>query len=229
MSDQDRVTPTRRALLAGLAAAAASAAVPMLPRPRAALAAEPAKALTDEDRADLARVEDYLNGIRTMQARFQQFSPNAGLAFGTIYMRRPGRLRVEYEPPVPVLLVSDGLVVSYYDSELDKLDQIPLGSSPLWFLLRDPIRFDSTVTITSVDRRPGALRIIMYQTSAPDAGTVTLIFADQPLELKNWTIRDPAGNEVTVGLFNVSLGGDLANRLFATPRTRRSQAGGSRS
>src|SRR5262245_127066 len=83
---------TRRMLLAGIGGMAALAASPWRP----ALAAQAAKQLTEEDRADLKRVEEYLNGIRTMQARFQQFSPNAGLAFGNIYMRRPGQLRVEY-------------------------------------------------------------------------------------------------------------------------------------
>lgn len=226
VTNRNRMIPTRRRLLMGMGGLAALAAALGLLNGLPALAAAPAKALTAEDRADLGRVEEYLNGIRSMQARFQQFSPNAGLAFGNIYMRRPGRLRVEYEPPVPVLLVSDGSLVSVYDSELDELNQLPLGSSPLWFLLRDPIRFDEAVTVTSVDRRPGALRVIMYQSSEPDAGTVTLIFADSPLELKNWTIVDSAGNEVTVGLFQVSLGVDLPNKLFGQPTTRRSQRGG---
>jgi outer membrane lipoprotein-sorting protein len=61
----------------------------------------------------------------------------------------------------------------------------------------------------------------MYQTSEPDAGSVDLIFADQPLELRQWTITDAAGKQARIGLFDVRIGGDLPNELFATPRTRR--------
>ena len=92
--------------------------------PRAQAADAPIQ-LTDEDRADLKRVAGYLDSIRSMSARFQQVASGGGLSFGKIYLRRPGMLRVEYEPPVPVLLVSDGTWMDYYDSELDQLTQIP--------------------------------------------------------------------------------------------------------
>lgn len=186
----------------------------------AARAADPALALTDENRADLARVEGYLNGITTLRARFQQYSQDGGVVFGNIYVRRPGKMRVEYEPPVPVILVADGILVSYYDSELDQLSQLPISSTPAWFLLRDPISLGDGITVTALDKRPGALRLSMYQSSEPDAGSVDLIFADDPLELRQWKIIDAAGKEARIGLFDVRLGGELPNELFATPRQR---------
>ena len=82
------------------------------------------------------RIEAYLTGVKSLKARFQQFSQNGGLIYGNIYLRRPGRLRIEYDPPVPVLIVADGTWASFYDTELDQLNQAPLGSTPAWFLLR---------------------------------------------------------------------------------------------
>jgi outer membrane lipoprotein-sorting protein len=184
-------------------------------------AADAPLALSDENRADIARIEDYLNGIVTLRAKFQQYSEGGGVVFGDIYVRRPGRMRVEYAPPVPVILVADGIAVSYYDSELDQLSQLPISATPVWFLLRERVDLSDGVTITALDKRPGALRITMYQTSEPDAGSVDLIFADQPLELRQWTITDAAGKQARIGLFDVRIGGDLPNELFATPRTQR--------
>jgi len=89
----------RRALLragAGLAGAAALGLA--LPRIAFAETAQEAQ-LTDADKVDIARIEGYLNGLTTVKASFQQFTKNEGLAFGRIYLRRPGRLRVEYDPP----------------------------------------------------------------------------------------------------------------------------------
>lgn len=213
----------RRFLAAGAAALATLAlagAVGLALPGRAAFAQPPGIALTDEKRADIARVEDYLNGITTLKARFQQFSQDGGVVFGDIFVRRPGKMRVQYEPPVPVVLVADGMLVSYYDSELDQLSQVPISSTPAWFLLRKNISLTDGITITALDTKPGALRITMYQTNEPEAGSVDLIFGDQPLELRQWKITDAAGKEVRIGLFDVRLGGELPNELFATPRKR---------
>src|SRR5581483_6099705 len=66
-----------------------------------ALAAPPRPAaLTPQDQADVKRVQDYLNGIHTLQSRFQQFSPEGGVSAGTIYLQRPGKMRIVYDEPV---------------------------------------------------------------------------------------------------------------------------------
>ncbi len=207
----------RRALLA---AGGAGLCAALLGRPARAEVA-PELILSDDDIADIRRVEDYLNGIRSMQTRFQQYSADGGIAWGTIYLRRPGQLRVEYDPPVPALLVADGIVVTYYDKELDQVSQLPLGQTPAWFLLRETIDLTDGVTITAIERAPGALRIAMHQSDDPDGGSVSLIFSDQPLVLRQWTIIDPTGKEVRVGLDRTSFGVELSNNLFATPTAER--------
>jgi outer membrane lipoprotein-sorting protein len=211
---------TRRALLGALVLA-----------PFAALAAEvaqPADApmnLSNDDRADLKRISVYLDGIHTMRARFSQVATGGRLASGNIYLRRPGLMRVEYEPPVPVLLVADGFWVDYYDTELGQLTQIPLSQTPIWFLLQETIDFTPATTVTRIERAPGALRVSLYQTEHPDAGSASLTFADDPLQLKRWTIKDSQGNQVEIALQGAVFGGALSNDLFATPRIRRPQHG----
>lgn len=215
---------SRRALLRGgaLGLALALGGGALLGGAATAMAAPPkATVLTPQDLADLKRVEDYLNGIKSLRARFQQYSDNGGLVYGNIYLRRPGRLRVEYDPPVPVLVVADGTWASYYDSELDQLNQLPLGSTPAWFLLRDPVSLTDGITITSIKRAPGALQIDMYQTKDPDAGLVKLILADDPLELRQWYIVDSTGKQIHIGLDQTSIGADLPNSLFVAPTPKR--------
>jgi outer membrane lipoprotein-sorting protein len=218
LGDETLAAPTRRGLLRTLGALPLLAVAASGLRSAPAWAAKPeAKELTDQDREDLARAETYLNGITTMRAKFQQYSSTAGLAFGRIYLRRPGRLRVEYDPPVKVLIVADGLVVTYYDLELDQLNQAPIGASPLWFLLREKVSFRHGVTVSGVDRQPGALHISVFESDSPEAGQIDLVFSDNPLELRQWTIVDQQGNQIRVGLQDVTFGGALANSLFATP------------
>lgn len=177
--------------------------------------------LSPQDQQDVARVEQYLNDLTSVQARFQQYSAGQGLVFGKIYLRRPGRLRVEYDPPSKVILVADGIALSYYDAELNSLNQVPLNLSPMWFLLKDKVKLSGgDVTVTSFKRAPGALEIGLVQTDEPDAGSVVLDFGDHPLELRQWTITDNKNQQVQVGLYDARFGVQLANELFATPQKK---------
>jgi outer membrane lipoprotein-sorting protein len=208
----------RRALLqagAGLAGAAALGLT--LPRIAFADTAQQVQ-LTDADRADIARVEGYLNGLTTVKASFQQFTQSEGLAFGHIYLRRPGRLRVEYDPPSEILLVADGTLLSYYDAELNHIEQVPLRLSPMWFLLRDDVKLGGDVTVTSFKKAANSILIGIVQSDEPDAGSVLLELGDKPLELRQWTITDSSGTQVRVGLYDAEFGMPLSAALFATPR-----------
>ncbi|MGH6886302.1 MAG: LolA family protein [Geminicoccales bacterium] len=174
-------------------------------------------ALSTEDMADLARIEQYMDSVITMQARFQQVEPDGRLAFGTIYLQKPGRLRVEYDR-LPIRVVADGTLISYYDMELDQLSQLPLRQSTAWFLVRHPIDLSDGITVSQIDRSPGGLQLQMFQTDEPEAGSVSLIFYENPLTLAQWTVTDAQNKEVRVGLTNVRTGIDIPNEKFATPR-----------
>ncbi|HET6158071.1 MAG TPA: outer membrane lipoprotein carrier protein LolA [Dongiaceae bacterium] len=210
----------RRSLLrAGAAvfgAASLSAAVPRFAFAETAQAAQ----LTDSDKADIARVEGYLNSLSTVKASFQQYTENEGLSFGRIYLRRPGRLRVEYDPPSEILLVADGTLLSYYDAELNHIEQVPLNLSPMWFLLREDVELGGDVTVTSFKRAANTVLIGLVQSDEPDAGSVLLELGDKPMELRQWTIRDSAGGQVRVGLYDAEFGVALEPGLFATPRKK---------
>jgi outer membrane lipoprotein-sorting protein len=210
--------PNRRTLLQAGAGLLGAAALGSLLPPAARAEAIQAAQLSDADRADIARVEQYLNGIGTMKASFQQFTQSEGLAFGRIFLRRPGRLRVEYDPPTEILLVADGTLLSYYDGELNHLEQVPLRLSPMWFLLRDDVKLGGDVTVTQFKKSANSILIGMVQSDEPDAGSVLLELGDRPLELRQWSIRDSAGTEVRVGLYNTEFGIPLSASLFATPR-----------
>ena len=214
----------RRLLQAGaglLGAATLGLAVPRIVRAQGTnQGANQAAQLTDADKADIARVEDYLNSVSTMKASFQQVTEGEGIAFGRIYLRRPGRLRVEYDPPSEILLIADGMLLSYFDAELNHIEQVPLKLSPMWFLLRDDVELGGDVTVTTFKKAANAILIGMVQSDEADAGSVMLEFGDNPLELRQWTIIDPAGTEVRVGLYNTEFGGTLAPALFATPRKK---------
>lgn len=213
----------RRTLAAALLASALSAApylacgaaaAELKPSPLVQIAEAKAASLTEEDRAELRRVEKYFNALQSIKARFVQITDSGKYSEGKLYFRRPDKIRFEYEPPVPVLVVvSDGWV-NYFDSELKQTTKVPLSETPLSFLTRPQVAFSGDVTVTDVERKPGVFRIEVAETSAPDTGRIVLTFSREPLELRKWTIVDAQGTTVNVALFNAEHNSSLDDALF---------------
>jgi outer membrane lipoprotein-sorting protein len=173
----------------------------------------PPLALTPQDLDDLRRVTAYLNGIHTMTARFRQSSAGGGSASGSLWMARPGRMRFEYDPPSPVLLIADRFYVYYVDKQLAQMSKVGLKSTPAWFLLRDPITFDDLL-VTRFDRSANTLTITVVDPAEPDKGSLTIVFSSQPVALRQWTIVDQQRKVTTVSVSNVQIGVALDPGLF---------------
>lgn len=181
---------------------------------RAAAAGPPVSTpLGPQDIADLQRVAAYLNGIRTMYARFRQVSSNGGTASGQLWMARPGRMRFEYDPPSQILLLADMFYVYYIDKELAEMSKVGLKSTPAWLLLRDPITFDD-LAVTRFERGANVLRITVVEKADPDTGSLTMVFSDNPLTLRQWSIVDQQRKTTTVSLFDERFGVALDPKLF---------------
>lgn len=202
----------RRFAAAVVLPALLTAAVPALaaqqpaPRQEAALA---------DKQALLRKAEETLQGIHTLTGRFMQVSSNGAQAEGAVALQRPGRLRLEYDPPTPVLVVADGRFLIYVDEKLNQVSHLPLGQTPAGILLRDDISFaDPDITVTDVRAGGGVVEIDVAMTEDRAAGLMTMVFAEKPFELRQWRITDAQGVETAVTLYNVRTGVELNQDLF---------------
>jgi outer membrane lipoprotein-sorting protein len=170
--------------------------------------------LSEKDRADIVRIERYLNDLKTLQARFLQISTKGGVAEGKVYLSRPGKLRFEYDPPTPILIVSSGLVVTYYDRELEQVSEVFLRTTPISFLVREKVALSGDVTVTGFERRRGLIRVTLTKTDDPEQGSITLVFTDRPFELRQWVVVDPQSVATTITLNKMRTGLRLDPKLF---------------
>lgn len=177
-------------------------------------AGQPAASLDDAANADIERIEAYLNQLTTLDSRFVQFSAQ-GLAEGRIVLSRPGDMRIEYEPPVPILMVASGFLLMYHDRELLQTSYLPVNETPAAFLLQEEIALSGDVHVTAFERGAATIRVTVVEAEAPDAGSVTLTFEDQPLRLVKWHVRDAQGNDVDVALLDPKFGVDVDSELFS--------------
>lgn len=198
--------PTRRAALAGLAAALA------LPKARAAVPR--AAPLNEQQYQVVLKVQSYLNSIRTMQSRFEQDAEQGGVSYGTVYLDRPGRMRIVYDPPTPILIVATEGQVYYYNSQLNQVTRTTVEDTPAWFLLRKEITLGGGVTLTRFVQTAGTIQTTLVETDHPSLGEVTLVLSAEPLELRQWTIVDAERKRVTVTLLDPQFGVALNPNLF---------------
>jgi outer membrane lipoprotein-sorting protein len=170
-----------------------------------AVAAEPV-ALSPDQSAAVRRAVRYLNDISTLKARFIQISSNGAYAEGDVIIQRPGRMRFEYDPPHPVLIIANGLSLLFYDREIKQASFLPLWETPLWFLIRKEVTLSEGIVVSAVEQSPGALRITITDKDLSETGSVTLVFSDRPLALKKWEITDAQGILTQVSLINPRYG-----------------------
>ena len=189
----------------------------------------PAK-LTDQDRADLQRIERYLNEIRTFSSPFLQVASDGSQAKGTVAISRPGKIRIDYEPEATGLLVVGGsgsMVV--YDRQLKQANYVGIDQTPIGVLVREQVRLSGDVTVTRLERGAGVVRVTLARSDDADGGRVTLTFDDRPMQLRQWVIVDPQGVETKVSLLDPQLGATLDPKLFQfTPPDRSSRGAGGR-
>ncbi len=192
------------AVLAGAIILFAQAATP---------AAEQA-VLSPDDTAAVRRAIRYLNNITTFKARFIQVSSDGSYAEGEVIVKRPGKMRIDYDPPHPVLMIANGLTFLFYDRELKQASFLPLWETPLWFLIREEIEFSEKVRVIKVEQDRATLRIVLVDDGLPDAGEITLVFSDKPLVLKKWEIVDAQGTIIQVSLVNPNFGVKIDPKTF---------------
>ncbi len=177
-------------------------------------AANPAP-LNTQDLDDIIRVERYLEGITTIQSRFIQMSSTGETSEGDVMIWRPGRLRIDYDPPSPIEITSNGLFLVYHDTELKQTTHVPLGTTPIGVIVSETVRLnDEDLQVIHIGRGANTLEMTVIRRDDPLAGRVTLVFTDNPLRLERWVVLDAQGITTNFALIGQKPGVSLDPELF---------------
>ena len=212
LSHMNRVLRRRARPLALAAALAATIA--------AGPAGAAAATLSAADRADIARIEAYLNSIRSVRAGFLQVSSRGGVAEGRIYLQRPKQVRLDYKPPATLQIYADGYWLLFVDTELEEVTHVPLSRTMAGLLVRKRIRLSGDIAVQRIERGAQSIRVHIVQADEPDAGRMVLTLSDRPLELRHWTVVDPQGVETRVSLIGPEFNVRIARKIFQFDETR---------
>lgn len=152
----------------------------------------------------LKRVNAALNASPYFSAYFTQLVGNRQ-SEGQVYVMKPGKLRFDYDPPVPTEIIADGSSVAVRDTKMATQDIYPIGQTPLKFLTREQIDLARDLKVTGVRVDPDRV-IVAVEDHSTFAGTskVTLFFEQPTLLLKQWIVVDPQGVEISVVLNEIN-------------------------
>lgn len=164
----------------------------------------------------LNRLSNYLNGLQTAEADFTQVNDDGTLSTGRVYIKRPGRVRFEYNPPEDVLVMAGAGQVAVFDgkSNLGRPEQYPLARTPLNIILERNVNLAQRDMVVGHSSDGTVTTVVAQDPENPGYGRIELNFTDSPVELRQWVIVDGSGARTTVILGEMTTGVDLSSFLF---------------
>ncbi len=168
------------------------------------------------EKISLNAISGYLNGLSTAKSQFTQINDDGTISTGTIYLKRPGRARFEYNPPMDALVVAGGSQVAIFDGKSNAgPQQYPLKRTPLNLILARNVNLAQANMVVGHNFDGTATTVVAQDPENPDIGTIELKFTANPTELRQWIITDNAGSQTTVLLGELEKGMDLGASLFS--------------
>lgn len=164
----------------------------------------------------LATLSAYLNGLTTAETEFTQINPDGSGSKGRIYLKRPGRMRLEYTKPDTTLVLASGGQVAIFDSKSNQPpEQYPLAKTPLNLILGREVNLGQANMVVGHSQE-GKLTIVTAQLPThPEYGTIALGFSAGPVALRQWVVTDQSGAQTTVLLGDLRAGTEYPAALFS--------------
>lgn len=163
----------------------------------------------------LGTISGYLNELQTAKGAFTQVNDDGSISTGTIYIKRPGRVRFEYNPPEASLVVAGNGAVTILDKKSNQnAETYPLSRTPLSIILAKNVDLGRAKMVTGHSYDGTATIVTAQDPENPEYGNIQMKFTGNPVELRQWLINDGNGSKTTVILGDLIKGGRIANRLF---------------
>jgi outer membrane lipoprotein-sorting protein len=176
--------------------------------------------LTNEQAAAVQKISDFLNSYQDLQGDFTQVGPKGNVSKGVLYISKPGKMRFEYAPPNPMIIVSDGSWVTIKNRAKEKFDEYPLSQTPLRFVVSDKVNLLKDAEIMNIEQADGLTSITFEDRKNTVPGQLVLVYDESRKELQQWIIIDGKGRRTTVSLDNLVAGEPNDPKLFKIERKR---------
>ncbi|WP_439143330.1 LolA family protein [Planktotalea sp.] len=163
----------------------------------------------------LNAISNYLNNLQTAKGAFTQVNDDGTISTGTIFIKRPGRIRFEYNPPDKQLVLASGGAVVIYDPKTNEPPETyPLARTPLSIILAKNVNLSRARMVVGHTSDGKSTTVKAQDPEHPEYGNIELVFTANPVELRQWVINDDGGNRTTVILGELDKKARMNNSLF---------------
>lgn len=163
----------------------------------------------------LSQISGYLNQMETAKGSFTQINSDGSLATGRIYIKRPGRIRFEYNPPARSLVLASAGTVAIFDPRSNTgPEQYPLSRTPLSILLRRNVDLENENMVRNIVSDGETTTVTALDPENPDYGSIQLVFSADPIMLRQWIVTDDLGTQTTTVLNDLEVGTPINSVLF---------------
>jgi outer membrane lipoprotein-sorting protein len=177
--------------------------------------------MTDEEKALITDINAHNSGIKTMVGRFLQIDTTGARIEGTFYLERPGKIRFRYNPPSREEIISVGRGFYVIDRKEQTQYAYPQDKVPLrQFLDADIDLFKAN--ITAIEQSADYASVTLQDDTPAGVVVVSLIFDKESKDLRQWTLVDPSGQELTFSLYDVEFGVEIPKSYFYIDPTYKS-------
>jgi outer membrane lipoprotein-sorting protein len=177
---------------------------PFIPDPRRNVPANLFSSFDANQKAQAAKVSNYLSSLNTLVGNFVQVGPDGSRLTGDFYIQKPGKVRFEYDPPSPIDMISDGTTLAVRDRKLATQDIYPLSQTPLRYLLSDRIDLMKDTNVVNVTADDTYISVtIEEKNTLIGTSRLLLMLGAKDNQLKQWTVTDPQGYDTTVAVYNL--------------------------
>lgn len=170
----------------------------------------------------LNAISNYMNSFTTAEAEFTQINSDGTISTGQVYIKRPGRIRFEYNPPEEALVIAGGGSLAVFDPRSNTgPDRYPLSETPLKIILERNINLARTNMVTGHTSDGTTTTVTAQDPDHPEYGNIQMVFTADPVELRQWVVTDDVGNQTTVILGDLAMNGTIRDILFNIQREER--------
>lgn len=167
------------------------------------------------EKISLNALSRYLNQLSTAKGAFTQVNDDGTISTGTIFIKRPGRIRFEYNPPEKALVLASGGTVVIYDPKTNEPpESYPLARTPLSIILAKNVNLSRAKMVVGHTADDKSTTVKAQDPEHPEYGNIELVFTSNPIELRQWVINDDAGSRTTVILGELDKKARMNNTLF---------------
>ena len=151
------------------------------------------------EKISLNKISDYINGLTSLQADFEQVNSDGSIDTGKLYIRRPGRMRLEYTDPNNALVIAGaGSVAIFDDKSKNGPTLFPLKKTPLNLLLKKNVDLYKNEMITEHTANNENTFIVAKDPKRKSQGSIKMVFSNSAVSLQGWTITNQSNQKTKI-------------------------------